>query len=49
MPANRLLALAAVVLLALAALNEQPHILSDIQLLPAGLALGFAAIFFGQK
>ena len=43
------LALAAVVCLAVAAFGEHPHILQDIELVPAGLALGFAAIFFGAK
>ncbi len=44
MTIDRVFYLVAVVLFALAALGEHPSLLKDIELVPAGLALGFAAL-----
>jgi hypothetical protein len=49
MPASRILALMAVVLFALAALDTHPRLLSDLQLVPAGLAFGFGAVLLAIR
>jgi len=49
MPASRILALIAVLFFALAALGTHPHLLSDIELVPAGLAFGFGAVLLGDR
>ena len=49
MPASRILALIAVVFFALAALDTHPHVFSDLQLVPAGLAFGFGAVLLGDR
>ena len=49
MPASRILGLIAVVLFALAALDTHPRLLSDLQLVPAGLAFGFGAVLLGDR
>ena len=49
MPANRILALIAVGFFALAALDTHPGLLTDLQLVPAGLAFGFGAVLFGDR
>ncbi len=43
-PLSKLLLVLAVILFALAGLGEHPSLLEDIELVPAGLALGFAAM-----
>lgn len=48
MPISRALMLIAVILLVLAGLGEHPAILDDIELVPAGLAFGFAS-FLTEK
>ncbi len=44
MTIDRVFYLLAVILFALAALGESPSFLDDIDLVPAGLAFGFAAL-----
>jgi hypothetical protein len=41
---DKLLLLVAVVLLVIAGLGEHPRILNDFQLVPLGLAFGFASL-----
>jgi hypothetical protein len=43
MPISKALLLVAVILLLFAGLGEHPRILRDIDLVPAGLAFGFAS------
>jgi hypothetical protein len=45
MPISKILTLIAVVLFVFAALGAHPDILEDVELVPAGLAFGFAAFF----
>jgi hypothetical protein len=43
MPISKILLLIAVILFIFAAVGEHPRVLSDFELVPAGLAFGFAA------
>jgi len=48
MPISKAMLLVAVILLLFAGLGEHPRILNDVELVPTGLAFGFASFLVGK-